>query len=40
MTQARSEKHEQARNALHDELKPIFGEVVEDYKFATVQRYK
>jgi hypothetical protein len=30
----RSEKHEQARNSLPDELRPIFDSFVEDYKFA------
>ena len=37
--QTRSEKHEQARASLPDELKPIFDELVEDYRFATVIRY-
>jgi hypothetical protein len=35
----RTDKHEQARNSLPDELKPIFDELVEDYKFATITRY-
>lgn len=35
----RTEKHEQARNSLPDELKPVFDELVEDYKFATIKRY-
>lgn len=35
----RTEKHEQARNSLPDELKPVFDELVEDYKFATITRY-
>ena len=35
----RTEKHEQARNGLPDDLKPVFDELVEDYKFATIQRY-
>lgn len=40
MSQAsRSEKHEQARNSLPEELKPVFDELVEDYKFATIKRY-
>ncbi len=30
----RSEKHEIARNSLPDELKPLFDQFVEDYKFA------
>jgi hypothetical protein len=37
--EARSEKHEQARNILPDELKPVFDELVEDYKFATIKAY-
>jgi len=36
---AQTPKHEEARNTLPDDLKPIFGELVEDYKFATVKRY-
>lgn len=35
----RSEKHEQARNSLTEELRPIFDELVEDYRFATIQRF-
>ena len=35
----RSQKHEEARNTLPDDLKPIFDELVEDYKFATIKRY-
>jgi hypothetical protein len=35
----RSPKHEEARNTLPDELKPVFDEMVEDYKFATAKRY-
>lgn len=31
----RSEKHELARNSLPEELRPIFDEFVEDYKFAA-----
>ena len=30
----RSEKHEQARNSLPEELRSIFDSFVEDYKFA------
>ncbi len=33
----RTEKHEQARNSLPDDLKPVFDELVEDYKFATIK---
>jgi len=35
----RSEKQEEARSTLPDELKPVFDELVEDYKFSTVKRY-
>lgn len=34
-TQARTEKHEEARNTLSEELKPIFNQLVEDYKFSS-----
>lgn len=34
-----SEKHQNARNTLTDELKPIFDEFVEDYKFAGIKHY-
>jgi len=30
----RSEKHEQARNSLPEELRPVFDAFVDDYKFA------
>jgi len=35
----RTEKHEEARNTLPEELKPIFDELVEDYRFAVHLRY-
>jgi hypothetical protein len=35
----RSQKHEEARNTLPEDLKPVFDEIVEDYKFATFKRY-
>ena len=35
----RTPKHEEARNTLPDELKPVFDEMVQDYKFATFKRY-
>lgn len=35
----RTPKHEEARNTLSDDLKPVFDEMVEDYKFATFKRY-
>jgi len=31
----RTAKHEEARNSLPDELKPIFDDFVADYKFAA-----
>ena len=31
----RTEKHEQARSGLPDKLRPVFDELVEDYRFAT-----
>jgi hypothetical protein len=37
--QARSEKEEQARNSLPDELKPIFDDFVADYKFAGTKHH-
>ena len=39
MTQERSEKHEEARNSLPDDLKPAFDSLVEDYKFAATVRH-
>ena len=35
----RSEKHEQARNSLHDDLKPIFDDLVTDYKFTATKHH-
>ena len=35
----RSEKHEEARNTLPDQLKPVFDELVADYAFATITPY-
>ena len=35
----RSEKHEQARNSLPDDLKPVFDEFIEDYKFSASVRH-
>ena len=34
MAQKRSDKHEVARETLPDELRPIFDQFVDDYKFA------
>lgn len=36
---ARSEKHEQARNSLPEELRPIFDDFVADYKFHATKRH-
>jgi len=36
---AKSSKRDEARISLSDELKPIFDELVEDYKFATTTRF-
>jgi hypothetical protein len=38
-TEKRSEKHEQARNSLPDELRPIFDDFVADYKFAATKHH-
>jgi hypothetical protein len=35
----RSNKRDEARDSLPDELKPIFDELVEDYRFATTTRF-
>lgn len=37
MGDARSEKHEYARNTLPERLKPAFDELVEHYKFAATR---
>ena len=36
---ARSEKHEQARNSLPAELRPIFDDFVTDYKFVATKHH-
>ena len=33
----RTEKHETARQSLPDELKPVFGDLVTDYRFAATK---
>ena len=38
-TEKRSEKHEQARNSLAEELRPIFDDFVADYKFAGTKHH-
>lgn len=35
MSEKRSPKHEEARNTLPDDLKPVFDEFVADYKYAA-----
>ena len=37
--ETRSQKHEEARNTLPADLKPVFDEMVADYRFATISRY-
>jgi len=37
MATQRTEKYEQARNSLPDNLKPLFDEFVADYKFAATK---
>ena len=39
MSEERTEKHEEARNTLPDELKPVFDEFVADYKYAASMRH-
>lgn len=39
MAEQRSEKHEEARNTLPEELKPVFDEFVSDYKYAASMRH-
>ena len=39
MVEKYSEKHEEARNRLSDELKPVFDELVADYKHAATLRH-
>ena len=34
-----TQKHEEARNTLPDELKPIFDQFVDDYKYYATQRH-
>ena len=38
-TEKRSEKHEEARNSLPDELKPMFDKFVDDYKSSAFRRH-
>lgn len=39
MEQQQSEKELEARNSLPDELKPVFDELISDYKYAATLRY-
>jgi hypothetical protein len=39
MNEQRSEKHEQARNSLPHELKPVFDDFVTDYRFAATKHH-
>jgi len=39
MTEIISEKHREARDGLSDELKPIFDDLVEEYRYHTSMRY-
>jgi len=40
MEEKRSEKHELARNGLPDELKPVFDDMVADYRFAATKYHR
>ena len=37
--QPRSEKHNQARNSLSEELRPVFDAFVDDYRFSSIKHY-
>lgn len=39
MSEARTPKHEEARNSLPDDLKPIFDQLVAEYKYAAAMRH-
>jgi hypothetical protein len=39
VTQPHSEKHELARNSLPEELRPVFDDLVTDYRFAATKRH-
>ena len=39
MSSQRSEKHEQARSSLPDELRPIFDDFVADYRYAATKHH-
>ena len=39
MVDARSEKHEQARNSLPEELQPVFDDFVDDYRFSATKTH-
>ena len=39
MTEKPSEKQQEARNSLPDELKPVFDDFVADYKYVATMRH-
>jgi hypothetical protein len=39
MTEKRTEKHESARNSLPDELKSVFDDFVNDYRFVATKHH-
>ena len=39
MSAKRTENHENARNSLPDNLKPIFDDFVDDYRFAATKHH-
>jgi hypothetical protein len=39
MNSPRSEKHENARNSLPEELRPVFDDFVADYRFAAMKQH-
>jgi hypothetical protein len=39
MPESRSEKHELARNSLPEELRPMFDDFVDDYRFAATKAH-
>lgn len=39
MSETRTPKHEEARNSLPDDLRPIFDQLVAEYKYAAAMRH-
>ena len=39
MTEKRTEKHEEARRSISEELQPVFDELVAEYRFSAAQRH-